>query len=170
MQLDGLKYFLNKETMMLSFFRNKTTVITSAAVLTIATPFIAREEGLRTKAYLDSVGVPTICYGETENVKLGDTKTVPECNAMLYAKLGVTALAIDQLVQVPLTANTQAALTSWAYNVGLNAARKSTLIKLANAGNIKAACEQLPKWKWAGGQPILLDRRNRELQLCLTGL
>lgn len=148
----------------------KKTALVSVAVMTVATPFVAKEEGLRTKAYLDSVGVPTICYGETENVKLGDSKTVPECTTLLYMKLGLTAVAVDNIISAPLTVNSHAAFTSWTYNVGINAARKSTLVKLANSNNLRAACHELPKWRYAGGQPILLNRRLRELQLCLTGL
>jgi GH24 family phage-related lysozyme (muramidase) len=155
---------------MFKLFKSKSAMAASIAVLTVATPFVAREEGLRTKAYLDSVGIATICYGETEGVKLGDTKTLPECNAMLYAKLGAMSALVDHLIEVPMTVNAHAAFTSWVYNVGPNAARKSTLVKIANTGNIRGACEQLPRWKYAGGEPILLGRRMRELQLCLTGL
>ncbi len=147
----------------------KASLVTSA-VLMIATPFVAREEGLRTKAYLDSVGVPTICYGDTDGVRLGDTKTIPECNLLLYVKLGTTAVFVDQVVGRPITVNMHAALTSWVYNVGMNAARKSTLVKLAQQGKLVEACQQLPRWKFAGGKPILLGRRLREEKLCLTGL
>jgi lysozyme len=148
----------------------RKTALVSAAVMTLVTPFVAREEGLRTRAYLDSVGVATICYGETDGVKLGQTKTIPECNAMLETRLGVFAYAVDIAIEKPLTPPTHAALTSWAYNVGINAMRKSTLVKKANAGDMVGACNELSKWKFAGGKPILAARRERERKLCLSGL
>lgn len=142
----------------------------SAAVLCCASSFVMREEGLRTSAYLDSVGVPTICYGETENVKLGDKKSPEECSELFSAKLGFYAYSVQTMIDRPLPPETLAAFTSWAYNVGLNAARKSTLIKKARTGDITGACAELPRWKYAGGKAILLNRREREKELCLKGL
>jgi len=144
--------------------------LVSSSVMVLALPFTAHEEGLRTAAYLDSVGVPTICYGETEGVKLGDKKTKQECDAMFYAKLGVFAFAVDAEINHTMTPNFHASITSWAYNVGLGAVRKSTLIKKANAGDFIGACNELPKWKYAGGKPILAARRERERQLCMKGI
>lgn len=146
------------------------TALFLAPVMALALPFTAHEEGLRTKAYLDSVGVPTICYGHTEGVRLGDVKTEKECTKIFYAELGMYAAAIDMMVKPAIKPATHAAFTSWAYNVGLGAARKSTLIKLANKPDIKAACDELLKWKNAGGKPILLERRKRERTLCMEGL
>lgn len=154
----------------MNFFKRVPVKSGIAAVMVLAVPFTAREEGLRTNAYLDSVGVPTICYGETENVNLGDTKTIPECTVMLETKLGVFAYAVDAAITPPLTPATHAAITSWAYNVGLGAMRSSTLVKKANAGDMVGACNELLKWKYAGGKPILSARRERERQLCMKGL
>lgn len=148
----------------------KKVSLVTAAVLTIASPFVAREEGLRTAAYLDSVGVPTICYGETEGVRLGQTKTKQECDALFNARLGAFAMAVDAMIEPPMPPETHAAFTSWAYNVGLGAARKSTLVRTANTGDLAAACYELPKWKYAGKKPILEKRRMREWELCLNGL
>jgi lysozyme len=150
--------------------KGRKASLVTAAVLTLATPFIAREEGLRTSAYLDSVGVPTICYGETEGVKMGDSKTKQECDALFNTRLGVFAVAVDSMIEPEMPAEVHAALTSWAYNVGLGAARKSTLVKRANYGDFVGACNELLKWRFAGGKPILQKRRERERQLCLRGL
>ena len=40
-------------------------------------------EGVRQAAYLDPVGVPTVCFGHTQGVMLGDTKTLEECHDLL---------------------------------------------------------------------------------------
>lgn len=140
------------------------------AVMLIALPFTAKEEGLRVTAYLDSVNVPTICYGETYNVELGDVRTNSQCNSIFMSRLGSFALAVDLMVEPDLPPETHAALTSWAYNVGLEAARKSTLLRLLNSGDLAGACDQLLKWKYAGNKPILLPRRERERALCRKGL
>lgn len=138
--------------------------------MALAIPFTAYEEGLRTSAYLDSVGVPTICYGETENVKLGDKKTKKECDEMFYAKLGTFAYAIKMEIPHQIDPHFHAALTSWSYNVGLGATRRSTLIKKAKAGDFIGACNELSRWIYAGGKPILAKRRERERQLCMKGI
>lgn len=44
--------------------RKKVIAGSAALVIASATPFIAKWEGLETKAYKDIVGVPTVCYGK----------------------------------------------------------------------------------------------------------
>lgn len=149
-------------------FRNKSLM--AGAVISIAMPFVAREEGLRTVAYLDSANVPTICYGETNGVKLGDKKTSKECEDIFKMRLGAISAVVDATISPTLPPETHAALTSWAYNVGTTAMRNSTLVKRANAGDLRGACDELLKWKFAAGKPILLKRRERERELCLSGL
>lgn len=148
----------------------RAVAMVPAAVMSLALPFTAHEEGLRTKAYLDSVGVATICYGETDGVKMGDVKTEKECGVMFNIRLGFFAYMIDIMVEPDMRPEFHAALTSWSYNVGLGAAEDSTLVRLANLGKMREACEQLPRWKLAGGKPILAARRERERQLCLKGV
>ena len=60
-------------------------ILTAAGVLVVAT--VGDFEGLRTSAYPDVIGIPTICYGETRGVRLGDRRTVAECKAMLGDRL-----------------------------------------------------------------------------------
>lgn len=148
----------------------KALALLAGAVMTIAAPFTAREEGLKTYTYLDSVGVPTACYGETDGVRKGDKFTEEDCDTLFYLKLGIISTMVDLAVTPDMPAQMHAALTSWTYNVGVSAMRSSTLIKRANAGDFRGACDELLKWKWAGGKPILLPRRERERALCLSGL
>ena len=44
-------------------------------------------EGLRNYAYRDPIGIPTLCFGETRGVKMGDFKTTAECKDMLADRL-----------------------------------------------------------------------------------
>lgn len=61
---------------------------------------------------------------------------------------------------------------SLTFNVGCNTARKSTLFRKLNAGDIRGACNEFPRWVYAGGKKLrgLEIRREKERALCLTGL
>lgn len=149
--------------------------VTGAAML-IALPFTAQHEGLRLKAYLDPVGIPTICYGETLGVSLGQVKSKKECDNMLEWRLGYFAWQVDAAVIPPMKAETHAALASFAYNVGLGNFQTSTLLQKMNTGDIAGACNQLTRWNKGrvNGKlvvlPGLVKRREAERQLCLRGL
>ena len=67
----------------------------------------------------------------------------------------------------------QASLLELAYNVGIGAAGRSTMMKLANQGKYVEACKELDKWVKAGGGRVkgLVNRRaDSKVNLCLTGL
>lgn len=68
---------------------------------------------------------------------------------------------------VELTANEAAACTSLAYNIGLNAFSKSTLVRKLVAGDRAGAAEQFLRWNKAGGRvmPGLTNRRQDERRL-----
>ena len=148
---------------------------TIAAVMALAVPMVEKWEGFRANAYRDVVGVWTIGYGETQNVRPGDTVTQQEAAEQLRVRLindyylPVVACA-PQLADAP--ASVQAAVASWTYNIGVGAACKSTLARYIRAEEWRAACEQLPRWNRAGGQVWrgLVNRRADERGLCLSGL
>lgn len=142
------------------------------AVIVLAISLVGPWEGRELKAYRDIVGVWTICFGETKGVKPGDVATPAECDAMLAKSLRGYAEGLDRCVTRDLPTKMDVALLSWAYNVGTGAACSSTLIKLANAGDLRGACDQLLRWNRAGGRVIngLTRRREAERQLCLEGV
>jgi lysozyme len=135
-------------------------------------------EGLRLEAYICPAGIPTIGYGTTimdgRSVRLGDKITKVEAEQLLSEQVQQNyAKRLFQLIP-PLTkfpANQQAALISWAYNVGLGAVEESTLRKRLLAGEVpgKVAAEELPKWNKGDGKvlPGLVRRRAAELSLFL---
>ena len=147
---------------------------TEADTLDVAVPLIAKWEGLRLDAYLDIVGVPTICYGSTRGVQLGARKTIGQCNQLLRAE--VAEYRCGWLVYVTRTAANKlppkrgAAYTSLAYNVGIRAAGRSTATRRLNADNIRGGCIAIGWWNRAGGRVIrgLVNRRQDEVQLCLA--
>lgn len=146
----------------------------AAVVIASATPFIAKWEGLETTAYRDIVGVPTVCYGETRGVQMGDTYTKEQCMDMLKVAVGDYYRKIEPcMTNKDIPVGVQASILELAYNVGTSAACKSTMMKLANQGKYKEACRELDKWVKAGGQTVrgLQNRRaDSKVNLCLSGL
>ncbi|HHP7177414.1 TPA: glycoside hydrolase family protein, partial [Pseudomonas aeruginosa] len=49
----------------------------------IASALVAAHEGRSLVAYVDPVGIPTICEGITAGVRLGDRATPQQCDALL---------------------------------------------------------------------------------------
>jgi lysozyme len=147
--------------------RNSTL---AAAVVALVAGF----EGLRTFAYRDPVGIPTICFGETRGVRMGDRATAEECKAMLKVRLIEFETGMRSCLRAPdaLPVGAYAAFLSFTYNVGAGAFCRSTLASKANAGDIRGACNELPKWTTARGirLPGLVNRRKAEQAVCLKGL
>lgn len=133
---------------------------------------IAGYEGLSTVAYKDPVGIPTICYGYTENVFMGMKRTKTECQYMLKAEVDKFTEGVLKRYKGPLSQGELDAYVSFTYNVGLGAFERSTLLKKLKAGDRVGACNELTKWVYAGGRKLngLVARRNAEKKMCLQGL
>lgn len=145
----------------------------SAAALAIAT-LIGGFEGVRTYAYQDPVGIPTICFGETRDVRMGEHKTLSECRAMLADRVVDFSRGVDACLkdEAAIPDETYGAFVSLAYNIGVGAFCHSTLARKANAGDLRGACGQFPLWNKAHGivLPGLVKRRAEEQALCLAGV
>lgn len=131
---------------------------------------LAVHEGYRDKAYIPIPGdVPTIGFGTTSGVRMGDTITVERALVQLLRDTNQFERAIKQCVKVPLYQHEYDAIISWTYNVGADAACKSTLVKLLNRGQYTEACNQLTRWVYANGRKVqgLANRREKERQQCL---
>lgn len=121
------------------------------------------------KPYLDIVGVATDCYGNTHGVRMDRLRTTEECDALIVAEVRQTAAGLSKCIKRELAPHEAAAVLSWAYNVGIGAACRSTLVRMINAG--KAAiewCKQLDRWIYAGGEDVdgLKNRRAAERAMC----
>lgn len=124
-------------------------------------------EGFRAEAYKCPAGVWTVGYGTTENVSPGDVVNKEEAELLLMEDLLDASKAVDELVDVEINEHQYDALTSFVYNVGREAFRTSTLLKLINAGNFDAAALQFKRWNKAGGVvlPGLTRRREAEREM-----
>jgi len=127
-------------------------------------------EGYRDKAYTPVPGdVPTIGFGTTDGVKLGDTTTPPKALVRALTDVQKYEGAMKQCVTVPLHQYEYDAYSSLAYNIGPGAFCRSTLVRKLNAGDYTGACEQILKWDKFKGKPLngLTIRRQQEYQTCL---
>ncbi len=132
-------------------------------------------EGLRLKAYQDSVGIWTIGYGATRwpdgsKVKQGDKITLKKAEELLLHDVARHANPMLALTKVPLTDNQYGALVSWTFNLGVGAFQRSTLRQRLNRGEYHLVDEEILKWDKAGGRRLrgLTRRRQAEADLFNT--
>ena len=131
-------------------------------------------EGLSLKPYLDAVKIPTIGYGTImyptgTKVSMKDSK-ITEDQALSYLEheVNMKAKAVEAMVKVSLNDNEFAALVCFAYNVGTEALRGSTLLKMLNGGaDRKAVSDQLLRWNKAGGKELAGLTRRRQAERSL---
>lgn len=131
---------------------------------------IADLEGFRGEAYIPAPGdVPTIGFGSTKGVKLGDTISVEEGLNRLQQDVRTAEDAVRSCVKVPLYQHEFDAYVSLAYNIGGRAFCGSTLVRKLNAGNYRGACEEIKRWTFAGGRELqgLVRRRAEEYRRCI---
>lgn len=130
---------------------------------------ITQWEGYTSQAVIPVPGdVPTIGFGTTAGVKMGDTITPPKALARALTDVETFEGALRDCVTVPLYQHEYDALVSFAYNVGPSAFCGSTLVKKLNAGDYAGACDELPRWVYVGGRKVagLVNRREAERALC----
>jgi lysozyme len=133
-------------------WRNRALLLAAPVLVAGLTQF----EGLRTVGYMDNIPVkptPTICYGSTTGAVVGARRSVAECNALL--KVDLTSKygpAVLDMVTVELTQGQLDALTDFAYNLGISALRKSTLLKKVNASDFAGAALEFGRYRFAGGK------------------
>lgn len=131
---------------------------------------IAGYEGYSDEAYIPITGdVPTIGYGSTTDVQMGDTITPPKALERLMRDVGVAESAIGRCVKVPLYQHEYDAFASFAYNIGSEAFCSSTLVKKLNSGDYEGACQELKRWVYVDGRRVqgLVNRREAEFRLCM---
>ncbi|MCK4640410.1 MAG: lysozyme [Candidatus Marinimicrobia bacterium] len=132
---------------------------------------IKKWEGFRGEVYKDSVGVLTIGYGHTKNVKPGDTITEPKALELLKEEVAGYAASVHKyLGHVPLNDNQFAALVSLTYNIGAGwMIRKYGLFRLLNDKFYEKAAGRILAYHYAGGKPLqgLKNRRREERELFL---
>lgn len=148
------------------------TAIASLAVSAAAFIALVAHEGYSDKAIIPVPGdVPTLGFGTTGGVKLGDTTTPPKALARAFVDVQKFEGALKQCVTVSLHQYEYDAFIRLAYNIGSGAFCRSTLVKRLNSSDYAGACQQILVWDKFRGKPLrgLTLRRQAEYQQCIGG-
>lgn len=146
----------------------------------------ASASGVCYRAYLDTIAEPdvwTVAYGQTRLFNAdGSVRRAVRGGDLLTHEAAVQQFGIGlerqywspyrQALTVPTVAvQTDAAMTSLAWNIGVGAIRSSTALRRLNAGDVAGACEALTWFNRAGGRQIrgLVNRRSDEYETCIQG-
>lgn len=142
---------------------------------------LAVDEGYREKAYPDpayGIKVPTIGFGTTEGVTMGDTTTPVQALQRKLEYLQRGEKQFKTCVHVPLHQAEFDLYTNLYYNIGPTNFCGSTLVKKLNTPDYRAACDQILGWKYSNGVDCstpgnkvcrgLWDRRLKLHQQCVA--
>ena len=131
-------------------------------------------EGCKLAAYRDVRGIPTIGYGHTMGVEIGQVIDQQQADAFLALDLNQAAVGVAACLSAAVNQNQFDALVSFQYNTG--GLRGSTLQRLLNQQNYAGAADQFLVWNKASinGQlvvvPGLTRRRAAERALFLQAV
>ncbi len=138
--------------------------------------FLHARESFRSRPYLDTGGVPTIAFGNTEypdgrRVTLLDRPVAKEEGLLLFRSV-ITRYekVVSTAIKVSLLQNEFNALVALCYNIGVSAFVNSTLVRLINAGAPKIdVADQFLRWNKDNGKVIkgLSSRRALERAIFL---
>lgn len=134
--------------------------------------FIKGKEGFRERSYADGGG-RSIGYGHQiqpgENII--EPITLAEGEALFAADAARFSEGVAGLVAVQISQSQFDALVSLAYNIGLDAFARSTLLQLLNAGDYAGAADQFARWVYSDNavNPVLQSRRADEAALFQQG-
>ncbi len=143
---------------------------------------LSQWEGIKNNEYKDAAGLPTIGVGHlltkeelaSGQIKINDTPVDfhngladQQVMDLLAQDLIRFEDVVNSTVTATLTENQFDALVSFSFNVGTNAFKKSTLLRVLNEGQYQEVPNQLRRWVKAGGKTIqgLVNRRENEIEL-----
>lgn len=154
----------------------KATGAAIAAMALIATPLYQAFEGTRNNPYRDIVGVWTVCSGETrvKMRKYTDAECAEMTRKILEDDFGPAVAKLNPtIVDYPVSF---AGHTTFAANIGIEAYKKSSILRLDLQGKHREACRAMRLYDKAGGRVVtgLTNRREGtpsmvgEYELCLA--
>lgn len=127
-------------------------------------------EGYSDRAIIPVPGdKPTLGFGTTEGVKIGDKTTPTQAVVRALRDVSKYEGAIKQCVDVPLYQYEYDAYTQLAYNIGPGAFCSSTLVGKLNEYKYREACQEILRWDKFKDTPLpgLTARRQKEYRMCL---
>ena len=144
--------------------------------LLICVTLVAGFEGFASKPYVDRVGrghPETWCYGATKAEgpppPYSEVFTKRECQTLLGTSLYKYDSAVRACVHVPLPPHREAALVSFAYNLGPRTLCRGPVAWHLNAGRVPAGCHAMLAYNHARGVVLsgLTSRRQVEYHHCM---
>lgn len=139
-----------------------------------AVALIAEFESCRLRAYRCPAGVWTVGWGETAGVAPGMVWTQAQADQRFCDSLIAFTQQVQQLLTAHAEPNQLGALVSLAYNIGMAAFTRSSVLKAHNAGDAQAAARAFGLWNKARVNGVLTvlagltRRRAAEAALYLT--
>lgn len=155
---------------------------------------IVTAEGLRTEMYRDPVGLPTIGVGHLltqeelstgkidvgygEVVKWRNGLTREQVETLLAKDIEWAEEAVNSTFRkahkkygksVELKQHQFDMLVSLVFNIGVGAWERSTLVRRILANRLDDIPDQMLRWKYSAGEPILLKRRQAEVKIYQEG-
>ncbi len=146
--------------------------VASLSLSALALVGLVTFEGYTDRAVIPIPGdVPTIGFGTTAGVKLGDKTDPVTALRKAYQDVENKETAVKKCVKVPLYQYEYDAYLSLAYNIGTGNFCGSTLVKKLNQLDYSGACKEILRWNRAQGQVVkgLTLRRQAEYEKC-TGM
>jgi lysozyme len=135
---------------------------------------IKRFEGYRRKSARLPDGRWTIGYGHTLTAREGAEVSEQDAEALLMYDLIAVAHSVNEWTFTPLTQNQFDALCAFAFNIGVDNFRRSSVLRRVNEGQLLQAACAMELWRKADfeGERIIIDalvrRRSAEKTLFLT--
>ena len=132
-------------------------------------------EGVKNKAYKDSVGIWTVGIGfiTVDGAKVNESTTLTndQIKEQFFKQITKYENAVNNNVKSTLNQNQFDALVSFTFNLGEGSLKSSTLLKKVNVNPADATiANEFAKWDKAGGKQIagLTKRRAAEAKLYLS--
>lgn len=130
---------------------------------------ITQREGEVLKGYKDSKGLLTVGVGHLvkpgEPYKLNQPITREESQRLLREDLTKFEFCVNTNVHVPLNQNQFDALVSFAFNIGTEGFKRSTVLKKLNRKDYAGAAQAMMNW---AKPPEIAGRRRTEVKQFLT--
>lgn len=138
---------------------------------------IVQHEGYTDTAVIPVAGdVPTIGFGTTDGVQIGDRITPPKALARALTDVEKFEGALKRCVRVPLHQHEYDTFVSISYNVGSGAFCSSGMVRKLNAQDYAGACGEILRWRFFQGRDCskagsgcsgLWKRRQAERAQCM---
>ncbi|MCA6098882.1 glycoside hydrolase family protein [Bradyrhizobium australafricanum] len=165
--------------------RKTAITVASAAAIAMVLPAVKKSEGYWPTVKVDTIGTGRPCtggYGETEDVKCGETHTEAYWSARLEKRMREYDARIGACIHVEVPDSVRAAMLTTSYNAGTGAVCKSPMVARINAGDFRGACAALLTKDrngnyngWyirAQGRIVrgLINRRRDDQKMCFSGV